>query len=562
MYVRESRSRRNGRVHKTYQIVESYRDEKGRPRQRTLLHLGPAEKFLQRDIDNLINGFLRIKGLTLEDVTKEADAVYQFGQIWALLYLWKELKISQAIARARRKRNIQYDLEAHIRALVFNRLDDPSSKLALLTWLEEVYLPGVRREEIRYEYLLRAMDFLIEHKREIENALARRLLTLFDRQLKLCFYDLTSTYFEAEASLGPDDIRRYGYSRDGRPDREQIVVGVVMTEDGIPIAHYVFPGNTPDRSTLEEVMRDIRSRFGAEEITLVADKGMVSGRNLAFLLDSGFGFILGESPRQSRPAREVIREASQARRHQAPEAEAFVYETEKVRPLRFRDASTGRWQEREVKLRYIASYRRERAERQYATRTQRIADALKEIEQMRKASLSPEDRYARIKAYLARKHLSRFFTVTLQDGRIHVVARQEELAFEMDSDGWVLLITSDSKITPQEAVERYGELKYVEHGFLELKHSLELRPNFHWTEKRIRAHVMVCFLAFQLAVLFEKRLEHLQLTWQRAMQKLRRLHVIEWSRNGQKVRGLVHPTAEQLDLFQAVGAKRPTVLDL
>lgn len=562
MYVRESRSRRNGRVHKTYQIVESYRDENGKVRQRTLLHLGPAHKFLEKDIDNLINGLLRIKGLRLDDVTQEADAVYRFGQIWALMYLWRELKVSQAIARARRKRNIQYDLEAHLRALVFNRLDDPGSKLALMTWLEEVYIPGLRREEIRYEYLLRAMDFLIEHKREIEDALARRLLTIFDRELKLCFYDLTSTYFEAEASLGADDIRQFGYSRDGRPDREQIVIGVVMTEDGLPIAHYVFPGNTADRATLQEVMRDIRSRFGAEEITLVADKGMISSRNLAFLLDSGFGFILGESPRQTRVAREVIAEAQQARREQAPEAGVFLYETEKSRTLQLADPLTGQVERREVMLRYIASYRQDRAERHHATRTRRMAEALEEIEQIQRSNRPVEDRYAQIQGYLRRKHLSRFFTVKLAPERVYVVPREEELAFEAQADGWALLITPDRSIAKEQAVERYGELKYVEHGFLELKHSLELRPNFHWTEKRIRAHVMVCFLAFQMAVLFEKRLEHLRMSWQRAMQKLRKIQVIEWSQDGRKVRGLVHPNREQLDLFEAVGAKRPTVLDL
>ena len=562
MYIKESRSRRNGRVHKTYQIVESYRDENGKVRQRILLHLGPAHKFLEKDIDTLINGLLRIKGLRLEDVTQEADAVYRFGQIWALMYLWKELKISQAIARQRRKRNIQYDLEAHLRALVFNRLDDPSSKLGLIRWLEEVYLPGIRREEIRYEYLLRAMDFLIEHKRAIEDAIARRLLTIFDRELKLCFYDLTSTYFEAEASLEADDIRQFGYSRDGRPDREQIVVGVVMTEDGLPIAHYVFPGNTADRATLQEVMQDIRSRFGAEEITLVADKGMISSRNLAFLLDSGFGFILGESPRQSRVAREVVREAQRARREQAPEAEVFLYETEKTRPVQFVNPSTGKVEKREVVLRYIASYRQDRAERHHGTRTRRIAEALEEIERMQNSALAAEDRYAQILGYLRRKHLSRFFTVRLGSERVHVVPREEELAFETEADGWALLVTPDRTIPKEEAVERYGELKYVEHGFLELKHSLELRPNFHWTEKRIRAHVMVCFLAFQLAVLFEKPLEHLRISWQRAMQKLRKIHVIEWSRDGRKVRALVHANREQLDLFRAVGAKRPTLMDL
>lgn len=229
MFVRESRSKRNDKVHRTFQIVESYRNESGNVRQRTLLHLGPSDKFLEKDVDNLINGLLRAKGLTLESLDSDVDNVKYFGQIYALIHLWKELNISQIIAKSKTKSSskIQFDLEKQIKSLVFNRLDDPSSKLKLLTWLETVHIPGLNSEEIRYEYLLRAMDFLVKHKRIIEGKISQQILTMFDHELKLCFYDLTSTYFEADNSLTDDDIRKKGYSRDHRSDLEQIVIGVV-----------------------------------------------------------------------------------------------------------------------------------------------------------------------------------------------------------------------------------------------------------------------------------------------------------------------------------------------
>ena len=131
MFVKKSQSKRNGRVHTTFQIAESYRDQNGKVRHRILLHLGPEDKFLQKDVDTLINGLLRAKGLTLKELDSEIDQVKSFGQIWALIHLWKELKMSQIIAREQKKSGIKFDLEAHLKSLVFNRLDDPSSKLKL-----------------------------------------------------------------------------------------------------------------------------------------------------------------------------------------------------------------------------------------------------------------------------------------------------------------------------------------------------------------------------------------------------------------------------------------------
>ncbi len=550
MFVKKSQSKRNGRVHTTFQIAESYRDENGKVRHRILLHLGPADKFLEKDVDNLINGLLRAKGLTLQDLDSQADRVKAFGQIWALMHLWKELKLSQIIAKAKKKSGIEFDLEAHIKSLVFNRLDDPGSKLRLLTWLERVYIPGLKKEAIRYEYLLRAMDFLIDHKEQIEQQIATQMLTLFDQELKVCFYDLTSSYFEAEASLVEGDIRQHGYSRDHRPDREQIVIGVVMTSEGIPIAHYVFAGNRADRTTLKEMLADIRRRFGVEQIQLVADKGMVSSENLWRLVEEGQEFILGESVRQSRQAREVIRQAN-AHRERSGET---VYETLMEREIRLKDGRKKR-----LLLRYVASYNPDTALKRYHSRTARISEFLQLAEQIQARAISAEEKYHQIRSVLARKRLSRFFKVELANQRVVIQKRDVPLAEEAASDGWFLVVSNAERIGKHELIARYKDLKYVEHGFYELKHSLELRPNFHWTEKRIRGHVMVCFMAFQMAVLFERRIARLKLSWEKAMQRLKEIMVIEWESDGRRRKALTRTHGQQLEIFELLGTSKPTI---
>jgi len=553
MFVKVSRSKRNNNVHETLQIAESYRDQDGKVRHRILLHLGPTDKFLQKDVDTLINGLLRAKGLTLQDLDSEIDNVKAFGQIWALIHLWKELKMSQIIAREKKKSGLKFDLEAHLKSLVFNRLDDPSSKLKLLTWLETVYLPGVNKEDIRYEYLLRAMDFLIDHKEKIENHVANRLLNLFNQDLKVCFYDLTSSYFEAENSLVDDDIRQFGYSRDHRRDREQIVIGVVMTSDGIPIAHYVFPGNTADRSTLQEMVSDIVRRFKVKNIQLVADKGLISGDNLWHLIEQGHEFILGEGVRNSKDAKSVIKEAVA---HKETTGET-VYETTREKEVKLKDG-----QKKKIKVRYVASYNSDMALKRYKTRLKRMNEFLELVEEIKKKQIAIEDKYSQIKSVQSRKRLTRFFSVKLKDDNIEVTQNDQVMLEESQSDGWFIAISNTEHLSKQEIIERYKDLKYVEHGFYELKHSLNLRPNYHWTEKRIRGHVMVCFIAFQMAVLFERRLSNIKLSWERAMERLRRIVVVEWENEGRRRKGLSRVHAEQLEIFKEIGSSKPTLMSL
>ena len=192
------------------------------------------------------------------------------------------------------------DVIANLKVLVANRILDPMAKLHILDWMEGVYFPGIDRGQIDCNHLLRSMDFLIEHKRELEPLLGSPILTLFDNALDLVFYDLTSCYFEIDSEdkgqkdskkKGKSALRNYGHDRDGS-GCPQVVVGLVMTKDGIPLCHYVFPGETPDKSTLKEVVDDIRERFPIKRCIVVGDRGILTEDNLKVLSDAELDYIV------------------------------------------------------------------------------------------------------------------------------------------------------------------------------------------------------------------------------------------------------------------------------
>ncbi len=557
MFIRQSKSRKNGKEYSSFQIANSYRDENNVVRQETLLHLGPANKFLEKDVDNLINGLLKAKGITTENLGSAADEVKSFGQIWAFLYLWKELKISQVIERCKKNTKIEFDIEKHIQCLVFNRLDDPCSKLKLLTWLEQVHIPNIRTEDIRYEYLLRSMDFLVENKNKIEDSIAKQILHLFNSELTVCFYDLTSTYFEAESSITDDDIRRNGYSRDMRSDREQIVIGVVMSSDGIPLSHYVFPGNTSDRSTLQEVMQDICKRYKVNKVKLIADKGLVSGDNLKYLISSGKEFILGDSAKQTTIAKEVIQEADASRKINNKNNEEYIYEAVKTRTIVHHKKMR-----ENIELRYVSCYNPEMAMKRFSTRTSNISKSLEALEEIQNKSISVEDKYSKIKELLNRKHLGRFFRIEKKGDKVEITKKEEALIQEEKSDGWFMVITTDRSSKKEAIIEQYKDLKHIEHCFYELKHSLDLRPNHHWTKERIKGHVMICFISYQLSVLLESRLKQINLSWERSVEKLRRQVVIIWNQEGKTIHGLTKTNSEQTEIYTKLGVGKPTLFNL
>ena len=547
MYIRIARQRQGNREYRSLQIAESYRDtdKGGVPRTRILAHLGSLEKLGEKQIEKLISGLQRALGRDAsEEKIGELLSARDFGHIYAVCETWNRLGLSPVLDRLGISGEASFPASNLVRLMVVNRVCDPCSKLALLEWLDGVHFPGYEEDRPSYHHLLRAMDRLLAIKEQVEPAIAEKFLSLFDRQVDLVFYDITSTYFEGDRSIGENDIRRYGYSRDGRFDRRQITIGLVMTRDGIPLCHHVFPGNTVDKTTVAEVVRDIKSRFDLGSVIFVGDRGMLSDESLETILKEELGFIVAHPLRRSQIAAAVITELG-PRFDRTSEAEQFL--CDERTSVRFVLAYSPKI------AREVGEERRTRLSRADAF----VADCLHKLTNPsgRGRKATSQGTYDRIRDYLRDRHLLALYEVDLIDGKVVVRANKKARAWEDMIEGMLLLETTDMALPPEEVVRRYKELAEIERGWRALKSSLMLRPLYHWTEERIKAHVFICVLALQIERLMRRRLQSVSVS--KAIDRLRRIKAGELRLGGVTTKTLTRTTEEQLTLFQSLDVSPP-----
>jgi len=551
MYVRIVTSKQAHGTYKSVQIVESYRDSKKskHPITRVIAHLGQVEKLTDRDVDNIINGVCKAIGRPTERETT-LECAWDFGHVFALVEIWKELKIATILRQKADRRGRSFDLEAHIRLMVINRLCDPRSKLALLEWLEGVYLPGLDREKIDYHHLLRAMDWLIEHKQDIELKVANRLLTLFDQEVDLVFYDITSTYFEGDRSITTEDIRQYGYSRDHRPDRRQVVIGVVMTREGMPLCHHVFSGSTADKTTVVDVVRDLKERFRFQRVIFVGDRGMLSEENLEFLLCENLGFIVCHRLRRNNEIKGFI-----TRTHEGLTQAKEQYLEDQRDGVKFVMAYDPK----------MASFLKKRREEALTKADALIKDIRARLRSRgsRGRSLTPEGAWVQIRDYLKARNLLRYYRLEFDsDHGLSVTSETHTRQWENLIDGKLIVETTQLDMPPEEVIRRYKELQIVEQGFRCLKSSLKLRPIYHWTERRIRAHVFICMLALQLERAMTLRLHGLKISSQTALEKLRQIKAGHARVNSVRTPVITTLTEEHKTIYRQLNLPFPKITQL
>jgi len=267
--------------HSYAQLVESFRNEEGKPRQRTVATIGRLDETAGA-VDSLLNGLLRATGR--QPLAAHAPPQVQFesalalGDVWALDQLWRELGFD-ALAGVFRKARYTTPIEHALRVMVFNQLCDPESKLGVLRWLETVSLPQVDTAAMTHQHLLRSMDALMTHQDAVDVVVARLLRPLIDQDLSLVFYDLT-TIRAAGLSEQSDDVRRYGMAKEGVIAR-QFMLGVVQTAEGLPIYHEVFDGNQAESPTLLPTLKTVLARFAQiKRLIVVADRGLLSLDNM------------------------------------------------------------------------------------------------------------------------------------------------------------------------------------------------------------------------------------------------------------------------------------------
>ena len=260
MYTRISRS--GGRSY--LQIVEGFRTPAG-VRQRVVANLGRLDLIDGKKLDPLIHGLQRALGrVPASAPVPQYDTALAYGDVYALNELWSSLGLGEAITRALRSSRRSFDAEALVRAMVFNRLCAPDSKLGCLEWLQTVSIPGMP-DTVTHDQLLRTMDALMDHAEAVEARVAAQLRPMLDQQLSVVFYDLTTIRIHGEGEVA-GDVRAFGMNKETGGIARQFVLGVVQSAEGLPLMHTVHPGNVSETTTLKSMLSTVLKRFAVERV--------------------------------------------------------------------------------------------------------------------------------------------------------------------------------------------------------------------------------------------------------------------------------------------------------
>ena len=474
------------------------------------------------------------------------------GGTWALDAIWSRLGIGVEMRRLLKGRKRDDKAERTLFALVANRALAPSSKLAASRWIsEDVLVTGL--DKVSDDACYRAMDWLLEIRRDLEKKVFDSLVTLLNLEVDVLFFDTTSTYFVTEDEDGPvarddhgnpltsentdsDDgkerepapFRTWGKSKDHRGDLPQVVIGMAVTKDGIPVRVWCWPGDTNDSALIRQVKDDMRE-WVLSKIIWVADRGFTSAGNRRYLRKGGGSYIIGEKIRSGTDAAAAL-----------------------SRQGRYKDVA-GNLKVKEVRIaedeRFIICFNPEAAERDAAVRAKMIAlleDAIKDSDQL------SEVRRGEIRGVISTKPgLKRYLRIT-PGGLLRVDAAKAKA--EENLDGKYLLRTADPKLSAEDIATGYKQLLEVERGWRDMKQVIDLRPVFHRREDRIRAHVLLCWLALLLARIAENACDD---TWPELRRELDKIHIGTFTGPAGTFRQRTEITKRQRDILKALDIKAP-----
>jgi len=442
----------------------------------------------------------------------------RLGGTWFLDRLWKRLGIDETLGALIAERRFRTPIERLIFAMTANRALAPSSKLALEDWVAgEVMIPDLPAVEVHQLY--RAMDVLLEASEAIQRDVFFSVAHLFDLECDLIFLDTTSTYFEIEGedpdAVGDDGeisdgLRKRGYSKDGRSGAAQVVIGWAVTRGGIPVRCWVWPGNRSDATLVEEVKRDLNGwRLG--RIITVLDAGFNSEENRRVLHGAGDHYIIGEKLRQGEKG-SPVEAMRRPGRYRVLDGGLEIKDV---------TVGTGASRQRFVVVRHPEEAKRDRVKRQ---------EILAEVER-RLAALAQTDAAPHRKAACALRSHPTFGRYVRQTKTGTLVLHREKIRGEERLDGKFLIRVSDDGLSAADAVAGYKQLWQIERVFRDLKHVVDIRPVHQRLEDRIRAHVLLCWLAMLLIRLAENETGQ---AWHQLQRHLRRLEVgIHRTRSGE-----------------------------
>ena len=546
MYIRQiSRKNKDGSKVTYVQLAHNERDpDKGFAVAKVLYNFGRLEDLDMEQLKRLVKSISRFLkpedglnaqvALELDEPDIKWRTCKSYGGIYLLAQLWKRFNFANILSKPISQASYRTPVLMAVFAMIANRCLSPSSKLAVSDWVKkQVHIPEL--PEIDVQVLYRAMDFLLEHQDELEKEIYWSVADILNLEVDILFFDTTSSYFETE---GISPLKKRGYSKDKRKDLPQVVIGLAVTRDGIPVKHWVFPGNTADMDTIERVKSDL-SEWRLNRLIFVHDAGMSSEDNHRYLQRGGGHYIVG------RKLKGGEKEAKAALAQRGPYTE--INEKLFAKEIIFGDG--------EKRKRLVLVKNIEEAERQRTVR-QEIIDTVEE-----KVNVINNRRVrSHNKAVCELKSHAVYgkYIKELGDGRLKVA--KTKAARESRYDGKFLIETSDDTLSVEDVVFGYKQLYDVEHAFRSLKTTLKLRPNYHSKDDRIRCHIFLCFLALLLVRVVENKTEK---TWSTVRDEMNRIYFGEFNQNGSSIRLLTQLTREQKSILNMLNIKEPsTVVDI
>src|ERR1700691_3504103 len=517
MFLRSTNRRKDGKDHRYFSVVENRRLPGGKTAQRTVLYLGEINDQQQaawrKTLDVFDETEQRFTSMSLfpDDREVPADAIDSvqvrlsglelkrpriFGSCWLACELWQQLSLDEFWRQRLPEGRETVSWEKVLRLLVVNRLLDPGSEFRVH---RQWYLDSAMDQLLETDFaaaekdrLYRCLDRVLEHKQELFVWLRQKWADLFQADFEVLLYDLTSTYFEGAMDQNPK--AKYGHSRDQRTDCLQVVIALVITTDGFPLAYEVMDGNTSDRATLRDFLDKIEKTYGKAKRMWVMDRDIPSEEILREMRD---------------PAREIFYLVG------TPKGKIRQYEKKwlDLPWQKVRESVEVKLFEQEGEL-YVLAKSEGRQAKETAMRRKRLTRLLRKLRAMRKSLPKRDQLLLRIGA--ARKEAGRAFGfVKMQLPTKDQEVTRETFQFGVDKkklqeaewrDGHYLLRSNLTAGDPSVLWARYVQLTQIESVFRSLKSELGIRPIYHQLEHRADAHILIAFLAYCLQITLKHRL--------------------------------------------------------
>jgi transposase len=565
MFLRSNKRFKDGKEHRYYTVVESRRVGSGKVVQKQVLYLGEINDSQQWAWRKTLEVFdeqqQRLTSLSLfaEDRPVPADAIDSvqvklsemklerarpYGNCWLGCQLWRQLQLDQFWTEKLSRGRETVPWEQVLELLVVNRLIDPGSEFRVhRQWFDQSAMDVLLGQDFAVaekDRLYRCLDRVLGHKQELFLHLRQRWEDLFDAEFDLLLYDLTSTYVEGEAEQNPK--AKYGYSRDGKPNRKQVVIALVMTPSGLPMAYEVMDGNTSDKTPLRGFLDKIEGLYGQARRVWLMDRGIPTEALLKEMRESRQEtfYLVGTSRSKIKQYEQKWLELPWRKVRDSVEVKLFAEQGEL----------------------YVLAKSEGRQAKEIAMRRKKLVRLLRKLRAMRRSCPKRDQLLMRVGA--AKTDVGRAFGfVIINLPKAGELVTKETFTFKLDKaklkeaelrDGHYLLRTNLVTEDPAVLWDRYMQLTQIEATFKCLKSDLGIRPIYHQLEHRVEAHIMVAFLAYCLTVTLKHRLKAYApgLTPRAVLEKLASIQMLDVSFPTTDGRRLVMPRYTEPDPEQAL----------